>query len=121
MFDTDRVRFLLSLSLLMSLGALGLASFPMLLLIFNAVEVAERWKKDRKWPIGTFVVCITILGCIIGAYACVGLVLLAYEVQAGIVGFCGGGLVFFVAIILGVVQLYRELTRGYYVCSNLES
>ena len=105
----------------MSLGALGLASFPMLLLIFNAVEVAERWKKDRKWPIGTFVVCITILGCIIGAYACVGLVLLAYEVQAGIVGFCGGGLVFFVAIILGVVQLYRELTRGYYVCSNLES
>lgn len=42
MFDTDRVRFLLSVSLLMFLGALGLASFLMLLLIFNAVEVAER-------------------------------------------------------------------------------
>lgn len=117
-FDIDKVRFLLAVSWLMFLAALGLACFLTLLLIFNAVEVAERWRKDKKWPIGTFIVCITILCCLIGAYACVGLALIAYQFWVGIIGFCLGGLVFLVAILLGVVQLYRELTFKYYIATG---
>jgi Ca2+/Na+ antiporter len=109
-FDTEKVRLFLSVSWLLFLVALGLACLLTLLLIFNAVEVAERWRKDKKWAIGTFVVCMTILFCLIGAYSCIGLVLIAYEFWVGIIGFCVGGLLFLTAIVLGVIQLYRELT-----------
>jgi len=117
-FGSKKMRFLLTLGWLLFLTTLGLSCLLTLLIIFNTVEIAETWKKDKKWFLSTFVICVIILCCFIGAYACIGLALIAYQFWVGIIGFCLAGLVFIVTMIVGVIQLYRELTLKYYIATD---
>lgn len=117
-FDTNKMRLLLTVSWLLFMTALGLACFLMLLVIFYGADIAKIWGKDQKWFLGTFVVSLTFACCLIGAYACVGLAIIAYQSSVGIIGLCIIGLVFIMIIIVGIFQVYRELTLQYYKAAN---
>jgi hypothetical protein len=117
-FNIKKMRLLLTVSWLLFVTALGLAYLVMLLAIFNGPEMAKIWRKDKKWLLGIFVVVIIFVCCLFGAYACVGLAIVAYQSSVGIIGLSIIGLVFIMVMIVGAVQIYRELTLQYYKATD---
>lgn len=108
-FSLARIRFFLAVSLLLFMWALALACIIPLILLFVGRELDEIWRKDTKLTVGSFVMCIIILSMLITAFIFIGLVIMAYEFWVGIVGIGSAGFVWTMSIILGMIELYREL------------